>query len=222
MVNSLTQEQKYQRAQQIETAAFTLFEDQSFGDITMTAIASEAGVSKGTLFNYFESKESLFMTILLDGYHHYFDQLIVQVKQQPLTTVTDFLQFLLTETANLIDRHDLLVRLNALRGPILEHGANLSQTVTHRQSFYGASEDLATLIHQQVPSLDVAEISQLFIVQTAMISGMMNLSGLDEFNHQRLFDHDFEHFKIHLKPDTVATFRYYLQGKYPDAQLVKE
>jgi len=219
MVNSLTQQQKQDRAQRIGDAAFALFKTQSFGKITMAAIAKQAGVSKGTLFNYFESKESLFMTILLDGYHQYFDQLIIQINQRPSFDLTDFLTLLLTETGNLIDHHSLLVRLNALRGPILERGANMSQTITHRQSFYATSEQLATVIHDRIPKLSVVEISQLFIVQTAMISGMMNLSGLDEFNHQRLFDHDFEHFKIHLKPDTVATFRYYLQGKYPTVSL---
>ncbi|MFC6164667.1 hypothetical protein ACFP3T_08300 [Lactiplantibacillus dongliensis] len=78
---------------------------------------------------------------------------------------------------------------------------------------------MVTVSHKRISKLSIAEISQLFIVQTAMISGMMNLSIFDEFNHQRFFDHDFEHFKIHLNPDTVATFRYYLQGKYPTVHL---
>ena len=32
----------------------------------MDDIAKEAGIAKGTLYNYFESKESLYFTIMLD------------------------------------------------------------------------------------------------------------------------------------------------------------
>ncbi|MCP9380613.1 TetR/AcrR family transcriptional regulator, partial [Lacticaseibacillus paracasei] len=102
MVNSLTKEQKTDRAQQIATAALTLFKQQSFSQLTMAAIAKQAGVSKGTLFNYYESKESLFMTLLLDGYQQYFDDLTARIEQRPTFTLADFLQLLLTETTNLI------------------------------------------------------------------------------------------------------------------------
>ncbi|MFT8743579.1 MAG: TetR/AcrR family transcriptional regulator [Lentilactobacillus hilgardii] len=222
MVNSLTKEQKTDRAQQIATAALTLFKQQSFSQLTMAAIAKQAGVSKGTLFNYYESKESLFMTLLLDGYQQYFDDLTARIEQRPTFTLADFLQLLLTETTNLITTHGLLVRLNALRGPILEQGANMAQTISHRQALYASNERLAQTIQTRIPSLTVAEISQLLLVQSAMISGMMNLAGLDEFNRQPLYDQDFEHFKVNLGPDTVTTFRYYLQGKYPTVVLTKE
>jgi len=221
-MNSLTADQKAAKAQLIAMAAQQQFEKKSFNQITMAAIAKQAGVSKGTLFNYYESKESLFMTLLLDGYCAYFESVIIKVTEANSFELADFINLLLGETAELITMHATLVRLNALRGPILEQGADLEQTVTHRKALYATNERLAQTICQRVTSLTVEEVSQLYLVQSAIISGLMNLSALDEFQQQPLVEQDFDHFKINLKKDAVAAFSYYLAGRYPTRQLSKE
>ncbi|VDG19622.1 TetR/AcrR family transcriptional regulator [Lactiplantibacillus mudanjiangensis] len=217
-MNSLTTGQKAEKARAIATAAQQQFEQKSFSQITMAAIAKQAGCSKGTLFNYYESKESLFMTLLLDGYCDYFEGIIKQVDGQTLD-LTQFAALLLTETANLIDHHATLLRLNALRGPILEQGANLAQTIAHRQALYDVNERLAQAICTQIPTLTVAEVSQLYLVQSAIISGLMNLAALDEFQQRPLIEQNFEHFKINIKTDAVTSFKYYLLGRYPTLTL---
>jgi len=221
-MNSLTVGQKAEKARAIALVARQQFEKKSFSQITMAEIAKQAGVSKGTLFNYYESKESLFMTLLLDGYCDYFESMIVTVNQQKTFELADFIQLLLDETAELITKHATLVRLNALRGPILEQGANLDQTVAHRKALYETNERLAQIICQRVTRLSVEEVSQLFLVQSAIISGLMNLSALDEFQQQPLVEQDFDHFRINLKRDAVTTFNYYLVGRYPTSESLKE
>jgi len=221
-MNSLTVGQKAEKARAIALVARQQFEKKSFSQITMAEIAKQAGVSKGTLFNYYESKESLFMTLLLDGYCDYFESMIVTVNQQKTFELADFIQLLLDETAELITNHATLVRLNALRGPILEQGANLDQTVAHRKALYATNERLAQIICQRVTRLSVEEVSQLFLVQSAIISGLMNLSALDEFQQQPLVEQDFVHFRINLKRDAVTTFNYYLVGRYPTSESLKE
>jgi AcrR family transcriptional regulator len=51
--------------EEICAAVCRIMSETSFQDMKMSAIAKEAGVSKGTLYNYFESKEELF-SILID------------------------------------------------------------------------------------------------------------------------------------------------------------
>jgi len=47
-------------------AATERFGEDGYSETTMESIAEEAGVSKGTLYYYFDSKEELFMELLLD------------------------------------------------------------------------------------------------------------------------------------------------------------
>lgn len=56
-------QQKQDRRQRILEAALTLFNEQGFQATTISEIASSAGVSRGTFFNYFPYKEA----VLLDA-----------------------------------------------------------------------------------------------------------------------------------------------------------
>jgi len=52
------------RREQILGAATRVFAEKGFGRATTREVAREAGVSEGTIYNYFEDKESLLMAIM--------------------------------------------------------------------------------------------------------------------------------------------------------------
>jgi AcrR family transcriptional regulator len=73
-------EQKRERTrQQIADTAWTLIADQGFGQVTVAAIARAAEVSEATVFNYFATKEDLFL-FRLDEYG---EQLVRGVTDRP-------------------------------------------------------------------------------------------------------------------------------------------
>lgn len=209
MANIHTPEQKQQKADTIATVAGRIFQTKGFNQISMNEIAKQAGMSKGTLFNYYKTKEDLFMTILLVGYQKYFINLTGYLKENPLSSINDLKEYLLDETQNLIMNHSSLIRLNALRAPILESNSNLSETLTNRKKLYDISEDLGQLIHRQVPEVSADEINHIFVIQSAIISGLMNLEGLESFNHkptgQSLTD-----FKVDISKEAQIVFKGYL------------
>ena len=184
MANIHTPEQKQQKADIIAKVAGEIFQEKGFNQISMNEIAKRAGMSKGTLFNYYKTKEDLFMTVLLVGYQKYFTELTGILATHSLKSVEDFKLFLLDETKNLIKEHTALIRLNALRGPILESNSNLDETLVNRQKLYDVSKELSRLIHSQVPELTVNKVNHIFVVQSAIISGLMNLAGLEKFDHR--------------------------------------
>lgn len=52
------------------------------------------------------------------------------------------------------------------------------------------------------------------LVQSAIISGLMNMASLNAFNHHPLTKVNFENFQIDLVNDAVAVFGNYLAGRY--------
>ena len=56
------------RSDEILRTATDLFSEKSFHDVTMEEIAEEMGVSKGTIYNYFSSKENLYLEILKESF----------------------------------------------------------------------------------------------------------------------------------------------------------
>lgn len=64
--------QKAERRTVILQAALQLFERGTFDKLTMAEIGRAAGVAKGTLYLYFQSKEELFLQVLLELYRDWF------------------------------------------------------------------------------------------------------------------------------------------------------
>ena len=56
--------QQYRK--ELLSKSFNLFAQKGYATITMRQIAQELGVSTGTLYHYFPSKESLFLQLVLE------------------------------------------------------------------------------------------------------------------------------------------------------------
>ena len=67
LVESTRQRRKEARPAELTAAALALFVEKGFAATRLDDIASRAGVSKGTLYLYFDSKEALFKAVVLEG-----------------------------------------------------------------------------------------------------------------------------------------------------------
>lgn len=63
------------RRKQIMDAALELFSEHGFHQVSINQIAKEAGISKGLMYNYFESKDELIKTIIYKGIDEMLDNL---------------------------------------------------------------------------------------------------------------------------------------------------
>jgi TetR/AcrR family transcriptional regulator of autoinduction and epiphytic fitness len=63
-VRSITEEEKQERREMILEAARKRFQRFGYSKTTMDEIASDAGISKGTIYLYFENKEDIFNELL--------------------------------------------------------------------------------------------------------------------------------------------------------------
>jgi AcrR family transcriptional regulator len=62
-----TEEQRQAKLQGILDAALDVFVEKGFADTRLDEIAARAGVAKGTIYLYFESKEALFQALIRSG-----------------------------------------------------------------------------------------------------------------------------------------------------------
>lgn len=58
---------KEARPEEITAAALELFVERGFANTRLEDVASRAGISKGTLYLYFENKEELFKAVVREG-----------------------------------------------------------------------------------------------------------------------------------------------------------
>ena len=61
------QRRKKARPAELRAAALELFVEKGFAGTRLEDVAARAGVSKGTLYLYFDSKEALFKSVIQEG-----------------------------------------------------------------------------------------------------------------------------------------------------------
>ncbi|HIJ65883.1 MAG TPA: TetR/AcrR family transcriptional regulator [Candidatus Hydrogenedentes bacterium] len=74
-----------QRPKQVMDAALEVFSQKGFGAATMDEIAAEAGISKGTIYLYFPSKDELFLAMVRAR----LDEVLELLPQVPLDQALD-------------------------------------------------------------------------------------------------------------------------------------
>jgi AcrR family transcriptional regulator len=67
------EEIREERRNLIMEVALELFADKGFSHVTIANIAQKAGISKGLLYNYFESKEQLITEIMMAGINEFIE-----------------------------------------------------------------------------------------------------------------------------------------------------
>lgn len=128
-----TPEQKDERRQQILDCAGSRFHRSNYDRLTMTEIATQAGLSKGTLYLYFESKEELFFAVLLQGYQEWFAELI---GIEPLDLVEVVVQSL--------QQRPRLLELMSLAPLVLERNASPQVVLDFKRKLAALLQQLST------------------------------------------------------------------------------
>ena len=100
-----------QRKRQILAAAREVFSQKGFSEATTAEIAQQAGVSEGTIYNYFESKRDLLVS-LIGGYA--LDESLLNLFKSPSINAIDSLPSLLEDRIEIgFENSDLLTLLLA-------------------------------------------------------------------------------------------------------------
>ena len=109
--NGKKEEIAKKRQRQILSAARQVFSKKGFAQATTAEIAKEAGVSEGTIYNYFESKRDLLIS-LIGGYA--LDESLLNLFSRPSMDSTDSLPALLEDRIAIgFENSDLLTLLLA-------------------------------------------------------------------------------------------------------------
>lgn len=77
---------KEDRPQEITDAAFLVFAEQGYAAARVEEVAQRAGISKGLLYRYFETKEELFKAVIRSVVMRRLDALLVAVEETELSS----------------------------------------------------------------------------------------------------------------------------------------
>ncbi len=165
-----TEDQKLFRRQQILGAAEAHFHEVGYESFSMAKLAARAGVVKGTLYLYFQTREEVFLTLYSEALGRWSEYFIDQLRED--MSDRDFAQ-----TLYLTARQDpsfipLLTRLEQ----VIEHNVAMDSLIASKRFFIQRVERLA---EQTMPVLDVNLQQATEIIKTMGIL-LVGSAGADQ------------------------------------------
>lgn len=137
-----------------------LFQEHGVADVTMSAIAKEAGVGKGTLYRHFSDKAALCHALLDEAMRDFQGRVIQEMANQ--RDPKDHLRWFLWQAVVYVDQHSELLREAAVTGEVnnLAHPAHIwwRQTIVSLFNRMGVVGDASYMADVLYVLLDVQTI----------------------------------------------------------------
>ena len=145
-----SQELTNARKEEIIAACRKLYETMSFKDITLKEIGQQTSFTRTSIYNYFETKEEIFLALFAQEYECFSRDLDSLCEQKHSMTLDE----LASALAHALERRPLMLKLLSMNMYDMEANSRMERLVAFKTA-YGASKDaLDRCLKKFVPALD--------------------------------------------------------------------
>ncbi len=138
------------RKEEIIAACRMLYETMSFKDITLKAIGQQTSFTRTSIYNYFETKEEIFLALFQQEYERFTENLDSLCEQNESLTLDE----LSSALARALERRPLMLKLLSMNLYDMEANSRMERLVAFKTA-YGASKDAVDrCLKKFLPGLD--------------------------------------------------------------------
>lgn len=138
------------RKEEIIAACRKLYETMSFKEITLKEIGQQTSFTRTSIYNYFETKEEIFLALFAKEYDYFSQDLDRLCEQNEALTLDE----LASALAHALERRPLMLKLLSMNMYDMEANSRMERLVAFKTA-YGASKDaLDRCLKRFVPALD--------------------------------------------------------------------
>jgi AcrR family transcriptional regulator len=187
MPKYLTEEEKMVKHDLIFNTAIVMFDESSYGEITMNNLAKRCGIAKGTIFKYYATKETLFTCILYKEYSDWVEEEIKELKKIVIFDCESYIKFIHTQTNNVLNKRNRFVRLTSIKRTILDKNIDVEFFSEKMGNLMDQIKEIARLTNCKMNYVSEDEIYDFYQARHIAIVGAYNL-GVSEYNTKRLIE----------------------------------
>ena len=138
------------RREEILAACRKLYETMSFKEITLKEIGQQTSFTRPSIYNYFESKEEIFLALFQKEYESIAEELDLLCQRKEALSLED----LASALAQALDKRSMLLKLLSMNLYDMEANSRMERLVEFKTA-YGASKDaLDRCLQKFCPELD--------------------------------------------------------------------
>ena len=202
--------EKEQRHREIVDAAVELFEEHEYADITMVDVARGAGIAKGTVYLYFDTKGELFLEVAIRLITAWFDALDEELAALP-SPVTDPEQIGSTLAATLAESRDLR-RIFSILHTTIERNISVEVAADYKQNLGERLLTMSAQLEEKIETLDQVSATRLLLWLYSFIVGLDQLANPPQPIDDAVEDRDIALFDIDFEAELAAATAAWLRG----------
>jgi AcrR family transcriptional regulator len=204
-----SREQIEQRKAALLNAAADLLAKRGYDKVTLDAISRHAGITKASTYRYFESKEDIYLHLLIDNsgrwLSHIEKALAPMAEQGEAMAVAK----ILVET---ITQRPQLWNLLAVVTGILQHNVSIGNMVKHKRRITESYLRFINAIKVAIPKLSIEQIKLLLTMFNHIIAGGWYSAHQSEVMIQLYDMPEFQIWNRDTETDLIDSLYYMIQG----------
>ena len=137
------------RKEEIISACRKLYETMSFKDITLKEIGQQTSFTRTSIYNYFETKEEIFLALFAQEYELFagdLDRLLEQREMLPPDELS-------SELAHALERRPLMLKLLSMNLYDMEANSRMERLVEYKKAYGESSAAVDRCLKKFVPGL---------------------------------------------------------------------
>ena len=163
---------KQARREHLLTTALALWQERNFATLTMSEVATRAGLAKGTTYLYFQTKEELLLALLAQELEGWFNELDTHLEHTANLSGAQIAQ----AVAHSLNTRSTLKRLLTIQASILEHNISEDAAIDFKRFLLGRAIKTGSLLELRLPYLRQGEGVLVLQRINAMVVGFGQLS----------------------------------------------
>jgi len=171
-----TPEQIAQRREEIINACEQLYQTMSFREITLKEIGKITSFSRPTIYNYFETKEEIFLALFKREYDRWNEQLTEIHDQNDRLTKAQLADKI---AQSLADRPQLL-KLLAMNNYDMEANSREELLISFKQSYGKSLQLMSMLLTKFCPEMSVNDIQNFIYIFFPFMFGIYPYTSVTE------------------------------------------
>ena len=171
-----TPEQIAQKREEIINACEQLYSAMSFREITLKEIGSITSFSRPTIYNYFETKEEIFLALFKREYDRWNEQLTAILEENDQLTKAQLADRI---AQSLADRPQLL-KLLSMNNFDMEANSRQELLTSFKQSYGGSMRRMTMLLTKFCPDMSVTDIQNFMYTFFPFMFGIYPYTSVTE------------------------------------------
>ena len=164
------------RREEIISACQRLYQTMSFKEITLKEIGAETSFSRPTIYNYFQTKEEIFLALYEREYRLWNADLEALLAEHETLTGSELAELL----ARSLEKREQLLKLLAMNNYDMEANSRPELLVSFKRAYGKSLENMDRILQKFCPELDAARRQSFRLVFFPFMFGIYPYTAVTE------------------------------------------